>query len=188
MSRIFVSLLFLFWKYKPKSAEGKTLALFTLIYSGFFLLLPNHEYYLLPVFVPLFLFIGSIYKKEESWKKVKKILIIFLIVSIILLVTRPVYDVNWEEASNFVKENYPGNLTVYSTSPKVSEYYFKQEVNWLHPNDIDNISDNKTIIMFTFYDKINLENLQILGTIKEKFTLLNNDNDKILIYGSKDLT
>lgn len=184
---VFISLLVLFWKRKPKSVEEKTLALFTLIFSGFFLLLPNHEYYLLPVFVPLFLFLGNIYKKEEKRKKVKKILIVFLIISVILLVTRPVYDVNWEEASNYVKDNYPENLTIYSTSPRVTDYYMQQEVNWLHPNKIENISENKTIIMFTCYDRFNLENLQILGIIKEKFTLLNNINDKILIYGSKDL-
>lgn len=184
---VFVFLLIIFLRCKPKSIEQKTLVLFTLIYSGFFVLLPNHEYYLLPVFVPLFLFIGIIYEDKQNEKKVKKFLSIFLIISIIFLIIRPIYDVDWEEAADYLKENYQENVTIYSTSPIVTEYYFNREVIWLHPNNIRNISDKESIIMFTCYDRFNLEDLKILTTIEEKFILLKSIDDKIFIYGSKDL-
>jgi 4-amino-4-deoxy-L-arabinose transferase-like glycosyltransferase len=180
-------LLILIWKHKPTSIEEKTLGLYFLIFSGFFLLLPNHEYYLLPIFAPLFIFIVLSYKKDDSWKKFKKILIIFLGISIILIVFRPIYDVNWEEPVDFVKENYSNYTTIYTTSPKVTEYYFHNEVNLLHPKKIEDISDNHTIIMFTVYDRIDLENVQVMEFIEENFILLNSFNDKIFVYGSKDL-
>ena len=68
---VLVFLLILFFRKRPVSPEEKTLALFTLIYSLFFVLLPNHEYYLLPVFIPLFIFLGLTYDKKG--KKEKKI-------------------------------------------------------------------------------------------------------------------
>jgi 4-amino-4-deoxy-L-arabinose transferase-like glycosyltransferase len=184
---VFVLLLILFWKYKPKTIEQKILALFTLIFSGFFVLLPNHEYYLLPVFVPLFLYLGIIYGNVKKEKTVKKILTIFLIISIGFLIIRPIYDVNWQQAVNYVKENYSENVTIYSTAPTVTEYYFNREVNWFHPKNIRNISNKDTIIMFTFFDRVNLEDLNILVVIEEKFILLKSIDDKIFIYGSKDL-
>jgi len=182
---IFLSILI--WKRKPTSIEEKTLGLYFLIFSGFFLLLPNHEYYLLPIFAPLFIFIVLSYKRDESWKKFKKILIIFLVISIILIAFRPIYDVNWEEPVDFVKENYSNYTTIYSTSPKVTEYYLHNEVNLLHPNKIEDISDNNTIIMFTVYDRIDLENVQVMEIIEENFILLRSFNDKIFVYGSKNL-
>ena len=62
---VMVFLLILFLKKRPVSPEEKTLALFSLIYSLFFVLLPNHEYYLLPVFPSVFLFLGIIYDKKN---------------------------------------------------------------------------------------------------------------------------
>lgn len=180
-------LLIFIWKRKPISIEEKTLALYFLIFSGFFLLLPNHEYYLLPIFVPLFIYIVLSYKKKDIWKKFKKILILFLAISIILLIIRPIYEVNWEESVDFVKENYSNYEFIYSTNPKVAEYYFQKKVNWLHPNQIADISENNTIIMFTVYDKIDLENVKVMEIIEEKFVLLMSLNDKIFIYGSKNL-
>ena len=184
---VFISLLILFWRYKPKTIEQKILILFSLIFSGFFVLLPNHEYYLLPVLVPLFLYLGIIFGNKEKIKTVKKILTIFLIISIGFLIFRPIYDVNWEEAVKYVKENYSENVTIYSTGPTVTEYYFNREVNWFHPKNIRNISDKETIIIFTLYDRVNLEDLNILVDLEEKFILLKSIEDKILIYGSKDL-
>jgi len=184
---VFVLLLFFFGRYRPKTIEQKTLAVFTLIFSGFFVLLPNHEYYLLPVLVPFFLYIGIIYGNKEKEKKVKKILIIFLIISIGFLIIRPVYDVNWEQAVNYVKENYSDNVTIYTTGPTVTEYYLNREINWLHPKNISNISDRETIIMFTCYDRVNLEYTNTLVIIEERFILLKSIDDKIFIYGSKDL-
>jgi len=184
---VFVSLLILFWKYKPISVEEKTLALFSLIFSGFFVLLPNHEYYLLPIFVPLFLFIGIIYT-DKKLNRIKNLLIMFIAISIILIIIRPVYDVNWEEAVDFVKNNYPENVSIYSASPVVTEYYIGYKVNWLNPNTIENISKNNTIIMFTCYDKINLEELGLIKIIENDFTFLEDLEKKIFIYGSKDLT
>lgn len=182
-----IFLLILIWKRKPTSIEEKTLGLYFLIFSGFFLLLPNHEYYLLPIFAPLFIFILLSYKRDDSWKKFKKILIIFLVISIILIAFRPIYDVNWEEPVDFVKKNYSNYTTIYSTSPKVTEYYLHNEVNLLHPNKIEDISDNNTIIMFTVYDRIDLENVQVMEIIEENFILLRSFNDKIFVYGSKNL-
>ncbi len=182
-----ILLLILIWKFKPTSIEEKTLVLYFIIFSCFFLLLPNHEYYLLPIFAPLFIFIVLSHKKKDSWKKFKKILIIFLGISIILLVVRPLYEVNWEEAVDFVKENYSNYVAVYSTNPKVTEYYFNRKINWLHPNQIADISENNTIIMFTSYDKIDLENVQVMEIIEEKFIFLRSFNDKIFVYGSKNL-
>lgn len=184
---VLISLLILIWKRKPTSIEEKSLVLYFLIFSGFFLLLPNHEYYLLPVFAPLFIFIGLSYKKGDNWKKFKKIILIFLGISIILLVARPLYDVNWEESVDFVKENYSNNVTVYSTNPRVTEYYFQKKVNWLHPDQIADISENNTIIMFTTYDRIDLENVHVIVIIEEKFIFLRSFNDKIFVYGSKNL-
>ncbi len=184
---VFISLLILFWKYKPISVEEKTLALFSLIFSGFFVLLPNHEYYLLPIFVPLFLFIGIIYTGKKS-NVIKNLILVFLAISIILVIIRPVYDVNWEEAVNQVKDNYPENIFIYSSNPEVIEYYIEYKVNWLNPNTIKNISKNNTIIMFTCYDKINLEELGLIKFIENDFTFLKYIEKKIFIYGSKDLT
>jgi hypothetical protein len=180
-------LIIFFWRCKPITIEQKILANFSLIFSGFFVLLPNHEYYLLPVLVPFFLYLGIIYGNEEKEKKVKKILAIFLIISICILIIRPVYDVNWEQAVNYVKENYSENVIIYSTGPIVTEYYFKREVNWLHPKNISNISDKYTIILFTCYDRANLEDSNMLSIIEERFILLKSIDDKIFIYGSKDL-
>jgi len=184
---VFVLLIIFFWRRKPKTIEQKILAIFTLIFSGFFVLLPNHEYYLLPVCVPFFLYLGIIYGNEKKEKKVKKILAIFLIISIGFLIIRPIYDVNWEQAVNYVKENYSESVTIYSTGPTVTEYYFDREVNWLHPKKISNISDKEIIIMFTCYDRANLEDLNIIAIIEERFILLKSIDDKIYIYGSKDL-
>ena len=108
-------------------------------------------------------------------------------ISIILLVVRPLYEVNWEESVDFVKENYSNYVTVYSTSPKVTEYYFNRKINWLHPSQIADISENNTIIMFTIYDRIDLENVQVMKIIEEKFIFLRSFNDKIFVYGSKNL-
>jgi 4-amino-4-deoxy-L-arabinose transferase-like glycosyltransferase len=184
---VFILLIIFFWRHKPKIIEQKILVIFTLIFSGFFVLLPNHEYYLLPVFVPFFLYLGFIYGDVKKEKKVKKIITIFLIISISFLIIRPIYDVNWEQAVNFVKENYSDNVTIYSTAPTVTEYYFNQEVNWLHPKVITNISDKEILIIFTCYDRVNLEDLNILSIIEEKFILLKSIDEKIFIYGSKDL-
>jgi 4-amino-4-deoxy-L-arabinose transferase-like glycosyltransferase len=184
---VFVILLILFWRYKPKTIEQRILVLFTLIFSGFFVLLPNHEYYLLPVLVPLFLYLGIIFGNKKKEKIVKKILTIFLIISISFLIFRPIYDVNWEQAVIYVKENYSENVTIYSTGPTVTEYYFNREVNWFHPKNIRNISEKETIIMFTFYDRVNLADLNILIDLEEKFIMLKSIDDKIFIYGSRDL-
>ena len=137
--------------------------------------------------VPLFVFLGMTYKSEKRWKKFKKILLVFLALSIILLIIRPLYEVNWEEPCNYVKNNYSENVTIYSSSPRVAQYYTQQDVKWLHPNEINNISANNTIIMFTCYDKYNLEDLQIMEIIEEKYMLLKTF-DKIHVYGSKNLT
>jgi len=184
---VLVILIILIWKYKPTSLEEKTLSFYFLIFSVFFLVLPNHEYYLLPVFVPFFIFIGIIYKEDTGCKKSRKIIFIFLGISIILLIARPIYDVNWEEAVNYVKENYPENVTIYSTGPKVVEYYFKHESKWLHPNQITKISANNTIIMFTIYDRTDLENGNVMAIIEDKFMFLKSCNDKLFIYGSNNL-
>jgi 4-amino-4-deoxy-L-arabinose transferase-like glycosyltransferase len=190
---VMVFLLILFWKKRPVSPEEKTLAFFSLIYSLFFVLLPNHEYYLLPVFPPLFLFLGVIYDKKKVKTKVKKtfdrwakkIVILFLIISAIFLVIKPIYEVNWQEAGDYVKENYSGNITIYSTGPRVTEYIVQQDVIWLK-STVD-ISTNRTIILFTTYDQLQLEDFNILRFIKEEFIILKNFNDKIFVYGSKDL-
>jgi hypothetical protein len=41
--------------------------------------------------------------------------------------------------------------------------------------------------MFTFYDRIILEDLIIIAAFKEKFILIKSIDDKIFIYASKDL-
>jgi D-alanyl-lipoteichoic acid acyltransferase DltB (MBOAT superfamily) len=184
---VFISLFLIIWRHKPKTIEEKSLALFFLIFSGFFVLLPNHEYYLLPIFVPLFIFIVLFYRRENSWKKFKKIILIFLVISIIFLTVRPIYEVNWKEPVEFIKENYSNNVTIYSTSPKVIEYYYQEKVSLLHPNIIADISENNTIIMFTTYDKIDLENVKVMETIEGKFNILKSFQDKIFVYGSKNL-
>ncbi len=181
-----ISLILYFWKHKPASLEEKTLIFYTMIFSFFFLILPNHEYYLLPILPPLFIFIGLTYKKKEKWKKFKKILTLFLIISIAILTIRPFYEINWEQVTDYVKENYSENVTIYSTNPRVTTYYAQQEVNLL-TKIISNISENNTIIMFTAYDRVNLENLDIMQVIREKFILLKKFDDKIFIYGSKNL-
>ena len=182
-----ISLILYFWKHKPKSIEQKTLIFYTMTFTFFFLILPNHEYYLLPVLPPLFIYIGLKYKKKEKWKKYKKILILFLIISIAILAARPFYEINWEEATNYVKENYPEDVTIYSTNPRVTTYYTQKETILL-TKTINNTSENNTILMFTNYDKVNLENLNIMQIIKEKFILLKKIDNKIFIYGSKNLT
>ena len=126
-----ISLILYFWKHKPTSLEEKTLIFYTLIFSFFFLVLPNHEYYLLPVLPPLFIFIGLNYKKKDKWKKFKTILTIFIVISLAILITRPFYEVNWEEATNYVKENYPEDVIIYSTNPRVTTYYAQRETNLL---------------------------------------------------------
>ena len=189
---VLVFLLILFFKKRPVSPEEKPLALFPLIYSLFFVLLPNHEYYLLPVFVPLFIFLGLKYdKKRVKEKKIfvgwaKKTIIAFLIISAFFLVAKPIYEVNWQEAGDFARENYSGNITIYSTNPSVTEYIVQQDVNWL--KSTSDISTNKTIILFTTYDKLQLTGFNILQFIEEEFVLLKNFNDKIFVYSSKDLS
>ena len=185
---VFIFLIMLYQRKKPFSLEEKTLFLFALIFSGFFLLLPNHEYYLLPFFVPFFLFISLIYLKEKKWEKLKKIIGIFSVISLVFLIARPVYEVNWEEACNYVKDNFSKNITVYSTSPRVVDYYLSNKVIWLHPNNIENLTNNRSIIMFTRYDTINLRSTNIPKLIEEDFILLKNFEDKIFIYGSKNNT
>jgi 4-amino-4-deoxy-L-arabinose transferase-like glycosyltransferase len=185
-------LLILFFKKRPVSPEEKTLALFSLIYSLFFVLLPNHEYYLLPVFVPLFIFLGLIYDKKGTKEKkiffgwAKKTLIVFLISSAFFLLAKPIYEVDWQEAGDFVRENYSGNITIYSTNPRVAEYIVQQDVIWLQ-STVD-ISTNKTIILFSNYDKLHLTGFNILQFIEEEFVIFKNFNDKIFVYGSKDLS
>lgn len=175
---IFISLLLLFKKKKPISAEEKSLALFSLSFSLFFIFLPNHEYYLLPLLIPLFLYIGKAYKKY-----CKKLAIIFLSISTILLLIKPIYDVNWEEACNYINKHYPRNITIYSTNLRVVEYYTHKKVNYLE----ENISTNNSIVLFTYADKANLEYLHILQFIQKNFILEKNFHDKIYIYISKDL-
>ena len=189
---VLIFLLILFFKKRPISPEEKTLSQFSLIYSLFFVLLPNHEYYLLPVFVPLLIFLGLIYHKKRTKEKkifvgwAKKTLIVFLILSAFFLVAKPIYEVNWQEAGDFVRENYSGNITIYSTSPRVTEYIVQQDVIWLQ-STVD-ISTNKTIVLFSTYDKLHLTGFNILQFIEEEFALLKNFNDKIFVYGSKDLS
>ncbi len=101
---------------------------------------------------------------------------------------RPIYEVNWEKATDFVKQNYSENVTIYSTSPIVTGYYLQRDVNWLHPDKFSDISTNNTLFLFTCYDKINLEGLKILEEINSKYNLLKSIEDKIFIYGCKDLT
>ena len=110
------------------------------------------------------------------------IIVILMSIGMLLIVGRLVWKI-----CKFVKENYPENVTIYSTSPKVTEYYFQHEVNWLHPDQITNISANNTIIMFTSYDRIDLENVHVMEIIEEKFMFLKSFNDKLFIYGSKNL-
>jgi len=189
---VLVFLLILFFKKRPVSPEEKTIALFALIYSLFFVLLPNHEYYLLPVFIPLFIFLGLTYDKKRTKEKrifvgwAKKTVIAFLILSIFFLVAKPIYEVDWQEAGDFVRENYSRNITIYSTNPRVAGYIIQQEVNWL--KSTSGISTNKTIILFTIYDKLQLSGFNILQSIEKEFLLLKNFNDKIFVYGSNDLS
>jgi len=179
---VFVSLIIFFWKKKPKSGEEKALAIFTIVFSLFFVVLPNHEYYLLPIFVPLLLFLGVIYSKKV--KKIKTILVLFLIISIIFLAVKPLYDVNWQEAGDYIKESYPQNVNVSSTNPEVMSYLLSRNVTWL---TMDEISINNTILAFTFYDKITFDALNLNKFIEENFLLLKNFDNKIFLYGSKDL-
>ena len=179
---VFVSLVIFFWKKRSKSEEGKTLTIFTIIFSLFFVVLPNHEYYLLPIFVPLLLFLGMIYSKKD--KKIKTILILFLAISLIFLAAKPLYDVNWQEAGDYIKENYPQNINVSSTNPEVMSYLLSQNVTWLTREEI---STNNTILAFTFYDKITFDALNMNKFIEENFVLLKNFDNKIFVYGSKDL-
>jgi 4-amino-4-deoxy-L-arabinose transferase-like glycosyltransferase len=179
---VFISLIIFFWKKKPKSAEEKALVIFAIVFSLFFVVLPNHEYYLLPVFVPLFLFLGILYSKKD--KKIKTILISFLVISIIFLAAKPLYDVNWQEASDYIKNNYPDNINVSSTNPQVMSYLLSRNVTWLTRAEI---STNNTILAFTFYDKITFDALDMNNFIEENFLLLKNFDNKIFIYRSKDL-
>lgn len=182
---VFILLVVFFWRKKLKTAEGKTLAIFALIFSLFFVVLPNHEYYLLPVFVPLFLFMGLVYCKKEKIKKIKKIIAIFFVISVIFLVAKPFYDVNWDDASNYIKENFQSNVNVSSTNPEVLGYLLSKNVSWL---TMDEISYNNTILVFTFYDKITLDALKIDKILDENFKLKKSFDDKIFIYESKDLS
>jgi len=179
---VFVSLIIFFWKKKPKSIEEKALAIFAIVFSLFFVVLPNHEYYLLPIFVPLLLFLGMIYSKKD--KKIKTILILFLVISIIFLAAKPLYDVNWQEAGDYINKNYPQDTNVSSTNPEVMSYLLSKNVTWLTR---DEISTNNTILAFTFYDKITFDALNMTKFIEENFVLLKNFDNKIFVYGSKDL-
>lgn len=180
---VLISLIIFFWKKKPKSGEEKTIAVFAIVFSLFFVVLPNHEYYLLPIFVPLLLFLGMIYSKKD--KKIKTILISFLVISIIFLAAKPLYDVDWQEASDYIKKNYPQNINVSSTNPEVMSYLLSKNVTWLTREEI---STNNTILAFTFYDKITFDALDMNKFIEENFVLLKNFDNKIFVYGSKDLS
>ena len=185
---VFILLLIVYWRKKPSSLDEKTLFLFSLIFSSFFLLLPNHEYYLLTFFVPFFLLLSIIFLKGKKWKTLKKTIMVFMIISIVLLIIRPVYEVNWEEPCNYVKKNYSKDINVYTSNLRVVEYYLSNNVTWLHPDKIENMSKQKSLIMFTCYDKINLENINILEKIEKDFILLKNFENKIYVYGSKNIS
>jgi 4-amino-4-deoxy-L-arabinose transferase-like glycosyltransferase len=171
-------------KKRPINFEEKTLIIFIATFSFFFIILPNHEYYLLTVFAPLFIFLSL---KINSTKKNKILLTVFLFISISILILRPVYEVNWKEPCFFVKENYSNDIIIFSSNPKVSEYYLNRDVKWLHPDQINYSSAYNTIFMFTTYDKMNLRNIGLLNMIEENFVLLKDYDNKIFLYGSENL-
>ena len=182
----FIAILLFFYKNKPKTSEEKILALSTCLFSFFFVLLPNHEYYLLPVFVPLFIYIGINFKTKNKQKHLKKIIISFLIISIALLAIRPIYEINWKEPCGYVKENYDEDIVIFSSSPKVVEYYTNREVRWLHPDQKENITLQNSVVLFTRYDKTNLKSVGLLDFIEEKMVLVKNFEDKIYVYQYTD--
>jgi hypothetical protein len=187
---VLVSLLILFWKRKPDNIFEKTLALFCIIFSLFFFLLPNHEYYLLPLFVPLFLYLGIVFNNTNKTKKIlrglsKKVVYLFLIISVVFLIIRPVIEVDWEQPSMYVKNYYPDDITIYCSNPKVAEYYIGRETFWLTSDA--NITESNTIVMFTIYDRANLEGINLMYIIQNELVLLKDFNGKIFVYASKDV-
>ena len=83
------------------------------------------------------------------------------------------------------KKNFSNDVTVYSSNPKVAEYYIGHEAFWLTSDA--NITEGRTIVMFTIYDKANLEGLNLLSVIQNELVLLKNFNEKIFVYASKDV-
>jgi 4-amino-4-deoxy-L-arabinose transferase-like glycosyltransferase len=181
---IFLLILVLLLKYKPNTVEQKTLALFSLVYAGFFLVLPNHEYYLLPVLVPLFLYI--VLRLHTKVKMLKTMVSTFLIISILLVIVRPVYEINWKKAVEELNEYSDVDL-VYSTNPAVIRYYIQKNVTWLHPELNASFSTHNVAVLFTWYDTFNLKDTQLFSFIEEHYVLLEDVDGKIFLYGSPDI-
>ncbi len=176
-------LVFLFVFRRPVNIEEKTLFLFALIFAVFFFLLPNHEYYLIPFFVPIFVYFALKFSKKRCIRLVG----VFFIISLVFLVARPFYEVDWEVTNDYIEENFSDkNVTIYSTNPRVSEYYLKDNVTWLKPSMINTFLNN-TVVSFTCYDIANLKSVNLWNKIKEDLVLFKQWDDKTFVYGGENL-
>ncbi len=176
-------LLALFFRRQPANVEERTLGVFSIVYALFFMVLPNHEYYLLPLLVPLFVYVALKWQRGQ-WRKIA---IGFLLVSLLLLACRPVYEVNWRRTTNYIETRYAAeNITVYASNPRAAGYYLHRNVTLLTSRVDDGFPPN-AVVAFTCYDVANLKAVHLWEPIQEQLVLLKQWDDKMFIYGGEAL-
>jgi len=160
------AVIILYIKIKPKNVKEYTLYFIILLTTLFYAFLPNHEYYLLPLFPALFLLISARLREVN----LKKILGILLIASAILIIINPIYNVNYEEPCTYVKENYQG-VQLYATYPPVAEYY----TGFKNIKQVKNLGEceSGSVLITTFGES---------SIVKCNITLIKSFDNNIFIY------
>jgi len=148
---VLVLLLIIWKKYKPVTNEEKLILSIAFAFSLLYLAIPNHYYYFLPLFIPLFLYLSV---KQVKW--LKEMLVIFIIISISIFGMCKIYVMDeTNQVVEHINENYDESVRIYSTNAFMLNYRTGQRYNITSIPRVDNsIKDyNNSVIMFTTTEK-----------------------------------
>jgi|GEM_PF-2891891 len=180
---IFILLSLYYFYNRPTSKFRKGLMFFAFSTSAFAVVFPNHEYYLLPIFVPLSIELSC----SLNAKSLKKIIGISVACSICFLVSQPILDVDFESAGKYIinkfgnENNVTYEIKIVCSSPPQLRYYTGMKVMEFNET---NLHKDHTIVVITLYDTIWQPSL--CKYLSSNF-VKDRDDGKVFIYLSTDL-
>ncbi len=183
---LLTSVAYYYWKYRPETNVRTALMLFSLSTCAFAVVFPNHEYYMLPTFVPLSIELAI----SSSMRTLKRFFALMLAGSIVFLAMQPALEVDFESTGKYIVDHYsnPSNmtnesceLTIVCGSPPQLRYYTGMKIDELNES---NLHTERTVVVLTIYDR--LWHPDLSSMIESRY-VRSSDDGKVTIYITTDL-
>lgn len=162
--------IFYFNRFKAENYYQSCLQILILSAILFNIFYPIHEYYLLPSFPPLFLYVVAKHKE----KTIRSIGIIFIISSLFFISLVPLIQVDYGGTASYIKNEFDENRTIACSNQPLMNFYLNglnnnknNDENKKYSVTILNRENLGDVVVITSYDKICREDL--VNYVKENY-------------------